>query len=70
MHPRHNNEMYLNFQNPSQEDGGNYIVRAVNEVGDKDCTLALNFGELNLHCVTGRFYVIHLIQFLTYLNEF
>ena len=46
MHPGHNNEMNLNFQNPSQEDGGNYIVRAVNEVGDKDCTLALNFGEL------------------------
>ena len=35
----------LNFQNPSQEDGGNYIVRAINEVGDKDCTLALNFGK-------------------------
>ena len=63
MHPEHNNEMYLNFQNPSQEDGGNYIVRAVNEVGDKDCTLALNFGELNLPCETGRSYIIHFILF-------
>ena len=35
-------------QNPSQADGGNYIVRAVNEVGDKDCTLALNFGKFNV----------------------
>jgi hypothetical protein len=34
----------LTITNPSQADGGNYIVRAVNEVGDKDCTLALNFG--------------------------
>ena len=66
MHPVHNNVMYLNFQNPSQEDGGNYIVRAVNEVGDKDCTLALNFGELHLPCETGIFHII--IQFLTYLN--
>ena len=28
----------------STEDGGNYIVRARNAVGEKDCTLALNFG--------------------------
>ena len=35
----------INFQDPSQADGGNYIVRAVNEIGDKDCTLALNFGK-------------------------
>ena len=56
---RYNNEIYLNFQNPSQEDGGNYIVRAVNEVGDKDCTLALNFGELYFPSETGRFNIIH-----------
>ena len=37
---------YVFFQNPSKEDGGNYVVRAVNEMGDKDCTLALNFGDL------------------------
>lgn len=35
------------FQNPSQDDGGNYIVKAVNEMGEKDCTLALNFGGNN-----------------------
>ena len=70
MHPEHNNEMYLNFQNPSQEDGGNYIVRAVNEVGDKDCTLALNFGELYFPSETSRFYIILFIQFLIYLNDF
>ena len=40
-----NIELFVDFQNPSQEDGGNYIVRAINEVGDKDCTLALNFGK-------------------------
>jgi len=34
----------LTITDPSQADGGNYIVRAVNEIGDKDCTLALNFG--------------------------
>ena len=34
----------LTINNPSTEDGGNYIVRAVNSVGEKDCTLALNFG--------------------------
>ena len=32
------------FKNPSSEDGGNYVVRATNPVGEKDCTLALNFG--------------------------
>ena len=32
------------IQDATAEDGGNYIVRAVNEMGDKDCTLALNFG--------------------------
>ena len=32
------------FQDASADDGGNYIVRAINEMGDKDCTLALNFG--------------------------
>ena len=32
------------FQGATVEDGGNYVVRAVNEMGDKDCTLALNFG--------------------------
>ena len=37
----------LFFQNPSKEDGGNYIVKAVNEMGDKDCTLALNFGNIS-----------------------
>lgn len=37
------------FQNPSKDDGGNYIVRAVNEMGDKDCTLALNFGKAVFH---------------------
>jgi len=31
-------------QDPTEADGGNYIVRAVNSVGEKDCTLALNFG--------------------------
>ena len=40
-----NIKSFVDFQNPSQEDGGNYIVRAINEVGDKDCTLALNFGK-------------------------
>jgi len=34
----------LTIVDASVEDGGNYIVRAINEVGDKDCTLALNFG--------------------------
>ena len=38
-------QSYVFFQNPSKEDGGNYVVRAVNEMGDKDCTLALNFGD-------------------------
>jgi hypothetical protein len=33
------------FQDPSAEDGGNYVVKAKNPVGEKDCTLALNFGE-------------------------
>ena len=32
------------LKDASTEDGGNYIVRARNEVGEKDCTLALNFG--------------------------
>lgn len=32
------------FQDATAEDGGNYVVRAINEMGDKDCTLALNFG--------------------------
>merc|ERR1719362_549367 len=34
----------LTIVNASEGDGGNYVVRAVNEMGDKDCTLALNFG--------------------------
>jgi len=34
----------LTIVNPSSVDGGNYVVRAVNSVGEKDCTLALNFG--------------------------
>jgi len=34
----------LTINNPSSADGGNYVVRAVNSVGEKDCTLALNFG--------------------------
>ena len=34
----------LNLQEPSPGDGGNYIVKAVNGVGEKECTLALNFG--------------------------
>lgn len=34
----------LTIKDASTEDGGNYIVRARNEVGEKDCTLALNFG--------------------------
>jgi len=34
----------LTINEPSQADGGNYVVRAVNSVGEKDCTLALNFG--------------------------
>merc|ERR1712107_188738 len=34
----------LTINEPSAADGGNYIVRAVNAVGEKDCTLALNFG--------------------------
>ena len=33
-----------NSQEPSSGDGGNYIVKAVNGVGEKECTLALNFG--------------------------
>ena len=32
------------FQEPSPGDGGNYVVKAVNGVGEKECTLALNFG--------------------------
>ena len=32
------------LQDASTEDGGNYIVRARNAVGEKDCPLALNFG--------------------------
>ena len=32
------------LQEPSSGDGGNYIVKAVNGVGEKECTLALNFG--------------------------
>ena len=32
------------LKDASTEDGGNYIVRARNAVGEKDCTLALNFG--------------------------
>ena len=31
-------------QDAGNDDGGNYVVRAINEMGDKDCTLALNFG--------------------------
>jgi len=34
----------LTINGPGPADGGNYIVRAVNSVGSKDCTLALNFG--------------------------
>jgi len=34
----------LTIVDASADDGGNYIVRAINEMGDKDCTLALNFG--------------------------
>jgi len=37
---------YFIFKDASKEDGGNYIVKAVNEMGDKDCTLALNFGNI------------------------
>uniref|UniRef100_A0A0K2TYB8 Ig-like domain-containing protein n=1 Tax=Lepeophtheirus salmonis TaxID=72036 RepID=A0A0K2TYB8_LEPSM len=36
----------LTVLNPGPNDGGNYVVRAVNEIGDKDCTIALNFGDL------------------------
>lgn len=39
----------LTITDPSPEDGGNYIVKAVNEIGEKDCTLALNFGNPNEH---------------------
>ncbi len=38
-------EQHFAFQEPSTEDGGNYIVKARNAVGEKDCTLALNFGS-------------------------
>jgi len=34
----------LTIQDAGTDDGGNYVVRAINEMGDKDCTLALNFG--------------------------
>ncbi|XP_059085467.1 myosin light chain kinase, smooth muscle-like isoform X1 [Tigriopus californicus] len=34
----------LTVLDPSTADGGNYIVRARNAMGEKDCTLALNFG--------------------------
>jgi len=34
----------LTINEPSTADGGNYVVRAVNSIGEKDCTLALNFG--------------------------
>jgi len=37
----------LTIINPSADDGGNYIVKAKNAMGDKDCTLALNFGGSN-----------------------
>ena len=36
--------MKYSSQEPSSGDGGNYIVKAVNGVGEKECTLALNFG--------------------------
>ena len=35
----------LTLTDPAEADGGNYIVRAVNQMGEKDCTLALNFGK-------------------------
>ena len=38
------NMMKYSSQEPSSGDGGNYIVKAVNGVGEKECTLALNFG--------------------------
>ncbi len=31
------------MQDPSTSDGGNYVVKATNAVGEKDCMLALNF---------------------------
>jgi len=34
----------LTITDAGNDDGGNYVVRAINEMGDKDCTLALNFG--------------------------
>jgi len=34
----------LTINEPSAADGGNYVVKAVNSIGEKDCTLALNFG--------------------------
>jgi len=34
----------LTITEPSQADGGNYIIKAINSVGEKECTLALNFG--------------------------
>ena len=34
----------LTITDPSAADGGNYVVKARNEMGEKDCTLALNFG--------------------------
>lgn len=38
------------LQNASPADGGNYVVVARNAMGEKDCTLALNFGELASFC--------------------
>jgi len=34
----------LTINEPATADGGNYVIKAVNSVGEKDCTLALNFG--------------------------
>ena len=36
--------MIFYFKEPSQADGGNYIIKAINSVGEKESTLALNFG--------------------------
>jgi len=36
--------MIFYFKEPSPADGGNYIIKAINSVGEKECTLALNFG--------------------------
>ena len=58
------NKKFPFLQDPSQADGGNYIIKAVNSVGEKECTLALNFGggAENEENVPARIYEQPLLQ--------